>query len=130
MVGEGLEPPKLKTPDLQSGPVAALVTHQRNLRDSNPRRILTLGALVKRCLKPLGQDSKLPRYDSNVHVFRRLINSQVRLPFRHEALVPGLRLERRNADPKSAVIPFHHPGEPLIRIERITYALQKRCSAN
>ena len=85
-------------------------TLQRNLRDSNPRRILTLGALVKHCLKPLGQDSKLPRYDSNVHVFRRLINSQVRLPFRHEALVPGLRLERRNADPKSAVIPFHHPG--------------------
>ena len=57
MVDEGLEPPKLKTPDLQSGPVAALVIHQRNLRDSNPRRILTLGGLVNRCLKPLGQDS-------------------------------------------------------------------------
>jgi hypothetical protein len=34
---------------------------KRNLRDSNPRRILTLGGLVNRCLKPLGQDSKLSR---------------------------------------------------------------------
>lgn len=34
------------------------VIRERNLRDSNPRRILTLGALVKRCLKPLGHQSK------------------------------------------------------------------------
>lgn len=36
VVGEGLEPPKLITPDLQSGPFAALETHQQRRRESNP----------------------------------------------------------------------------------------------
>ena len=36
MVGEGLEPPKLKTPDLQSGPFAALETHlDQNMERGN-----------------------------------------------------------------------------------------------
>lgn len=43
MVGEGLEPPKLKTPDLQSGPFAALETHlesKHGKRESNPHQPL------------------------------------------------------------------------------------------
>ena len=36
MVGEGLEPPKLKTPDLQSGPFAALETYlNQNMERGN-----------------------------------------------------------------------------------------------
>ncbi len=41
MVGEGLEPPKLKTPDLQSGPVAALVTHLAEEVGFEPTEVVT-----------------------------------------------------------------------------------------
>ena len=42
--------------------------------------------------------------------------------------IPGLRLERRKREPKSLVIPFHHPGEPTEGIEPPTGCLQNNYS--
>lgn len=45
-----------------------------------------------------------------------------------QGIIPGLRLERRKREPKSLVIPFHHPGEPTEGIEPPTGCLQNNYS--
>lgn len=73
--------------DLQSVIFVHLINPpKRNLRDSNPRRILTLGGLVNRCHKPLGQDSSTRGRTRTYSVFRRRFNRPLRLLFRHSGI--------------------------------------------
>ncbi len=71
MVGEGLEPPKLITPDLQSGPFAALVTHHFSLTTTTLTESVGLAETKAEGIEPPSTDLEsviLPLNYANVIV--------------------------------------------------------------